>query len=352
MDLDRLVTEADPARRIPLSGPDSPEAARLYQQITSHRAAAPPQARQRPRRPRPARPLLLTSATSAVLAAGLAVALMVTSGAARPPGSGASQAFGPASTAAAVLRNAALGALAVPAATPRPDQFVHSKMYSTMTCLPKPPAGHADRLTGVDQAWRSVSGTRADMGSGTGSESSQTRGHGAGSRPEPACRSGRVFPPSLTEPHLSRCPCTPADFAAYLPGMPTRPAGLRAWLDRRYHVSPGPAGVIYLLGITASILSTDYLTPAQHVAMYELLARTPGLKVVPKASTLLGRTGVGVRWTVRTGAANNRPVTNTFTLVFNRKTYQLLGMNWNLGDATGGEALIKLAIVNKAGQLP
>jgi hypothetical protein len=52
--------------------------------------------------------------------------------------------------------------------------------------------------------------------------------------------------------------------------LPTRPAELRAWLDRRYHVSPGPAGVIYLLGITDSILSTDYLTPAQHVAQAAL----------------------------------------------------------------------------------
>ena len=350
MDLDRLVTEADPAGRIPLSGPDSPEAARLYQQITSDGAAAPPQARRRARRPRPARPLLLTGATSAVLAAGLAVALMVTSGAARPPGSGTSPAFAPASTAAAVLHNAALAALAVPAVTPRPDQFVYSKMYGIMTCLPKPPTRHGDRLSGVDQGWQSVSGTRFGGGSGTASISLQSRGHGTGL--EPTCKSSRVFPPSLTDPRAIRCPCTPADFAAYLPGMPTRPAELRAWLDRRYRVSPGPAGVIYLLGITASILSTDYLTPAQHVAMYELLARTPGLKVMPKASTVLGRTGVGVRWTVRTGAANNRPVTNTFTLVFNRKTYQLLGMNWNLGDATGGEALIKLAIVKKIGQLP
>ena len=86
--------------------------------------------------------------------------------------------------------------------------------------------------------------------------------------------------------------------------------------------------------------------------MYEMLAQTPGLQVLPKVSTVLGRTGVGVRWTVRTGAAGHRPVTNTFTLVFNHKTYRLLGTNWDVGGATGGQALIKLAIVNKSGQLP
>jgi hypothetical protein len=134
--------------------------------------------------------------------------------------------------------------------------------------------------------------------------------------------------------------------------MPIRPAALRAWLDRRYHVRPGPAGVIYLLGITDDLLATNYLTPAQHMAMYEMLAQTPSLTVVPRAATILGRTGVGVRWTVRTGAAGHRPATDTFTLVFNRKTYRLLGMNWDLSGATGGEALIKLAIVNKPGELP
>jgi hypothetical protein len=73
---------------------------------------------------------------------------------------------------------------------------------------------------------------------------------------------------------------------------------------------------------------------------------------VPKTAKLLGRTGVGVRWTLRVGPNKGR----TYTLVFNRTAYQMLGENWTgrlgLNGASGGEALVKLAVVNKAGQLP
>jgi hypothetical protein len=44
MDLDLMVAEADPARHAGLPGPDSPEAARLYRQIT---ATAPPRRKRR-----------------------------------------------------------------------------------------------------------------------------------------------------------------------------------------------------------------------------------------------------------------------------------------------------------------
>ena len=62
MDLDTMLTEAAPARHLPLDGPDSPAAVRLYQQITTqlspgqpprHRYAVPPSLP----RPRPWWPL-------------------------------------------------------------------------------------------------------------------------------------------------------------------------------------------------------------------------------------------------------------------------------------------------------
>jgi hypothetical protein len=61
---------------------------------------------------------------------------------------------------------------------------------------------------------------------------------------------------------------------------------------------------------------------------------------------------LGVRWRLGTG----RDKGSTYTLVFDRHTYQLLGMNWTgrlgVNGASGGEALVKLAIVSKAGQVP
>ena len=70
MDLDTLLTEAAPARHLPLDGPDSPAAVRLYQQIT----AEPPSAR-RSRRRRLAVPALIGVAAAAV-AAAVALALV------------------------------------------------------------------------------------------------------------------------------------------------------------------------------------------------------------------------------------------------------------------------------------
>jgi hypothetical protein len=71
MDLDTMLTEAAPARHLPLDGPDSPAAVRLYQQIT----AEPPAAGRAPRRRRLARPALVGVAAAAV-AAAVALALV------------------------------------------------------------------------------------------------------------------------------------------------------------------------------------------------------------------------------------------------------------------------------------
>jgi hypothetical protein len=60
-----------------------------------------------------------------------------------------------------------------------------------------------------------------------------------------------------------------------------------------------------------------------------LVTRTPGLTAVPTAATILGHPGVGVRWRLATG----RDKGSTYTLVFDRHTYQLLGMNWTGSSA-------------------
>ena len=71
MDLDTMLTEAAPARHLPLDGPDSPAAVRLYQQIT----AAPPAAGRASRQRRFALPALIGVAAAAV-AAAVALALV------------------------------------------------------------------------------------------------------------------------------------------------------------------------------------------------------------------------------------------------------------------------------------
>jgi hypothetical protein len=350
-DLLTALRAARPAASCQPSATSPKATAMLIGIMRTPRAPAPgrahrwlPQTWRHARRLRPARPLLLTGAASAALAAGLAVALIVAPGGIRRPGSGPGAAFARATTAAAVLRKAALAALAEPAITPRPDQFVYSKVYTDEAGWPTPE---------TDQTWLSVSGTRVGL-------QAQSGGALSGTHPEQACINGRVHPVSWLRAKLKwKYPrgfdlhCTPADFAAYLPGLPTKPAALRTWLDKTNHIRPGPAGAIGLLWVTRQMLSTVYFTAPQRAALYAVLAQAPGLKVVPKAATVRGRTGVGVRWTLHP-SPGGKP--STYTLVFTRKTYQLLGMNWtgrlSLDGAAGGDALIKLAIVSKAGQLP
>jgi hypothetical protein len=75
MDLDTMLTEAAPARHLPLDGPDSPAAVRLYRQITQQ----PPPPRRAIRRSR----LTLSALVGvAVAAAAAAVALALVSPAA------------------------------------------------------------------------------------------------------------------------------------------------------------------------------------------------------------------------------------------------------------------------------
>jgi hypothetical protein len=71
MDLDTLLADAAPARHLPLDGPDSPAAVRLYRRIT----AQPPGASRPSRRRRLVVPALIGVAAAAV-AATVALALM------------------------------------------------------------------------------------------------------------------------------------------------------------------------------------------------------------------------------------------------------------------------------------
>jgi hypothetical protein len=79
MDLDTMLTEAAPARHLPLDGPDSPAAVRLYQQIT----AQPPGPARSSRRRRLAVPALIGVAAAAVAAV---VALALVPGSPAAPG--------------------------------------------------------------------------------------------------------------------------------------------------------------------------------------------------------------------------------------------------------------------------
>ena len=288
--------------------------------------------------PWPLRRLAMAGAASAVLAAGVAVALTATSGTApgghpvggRPTAdapAGRPASSWPNTAAAGVLHNAALAALEVPANAPRPGQFIYTKLKQYH------PLGGG---TGILETWLSADGVQAGLISGG---TPATTGY------SPGCRNGWYYYPNDQGHHQK---CSPAENAAYFPDMPTSPQTLRAWLQR--HLGGAASYASGLLTNVEFMMTSYYLLPKQQAALYEVLAQTPGLTVVPRVTNVMGVVGIGIRSDVADKG-------NIYTMVFNPRTYASLGMNWTGVSApvkgiSGGEVLLDIAIVDKLGQQP
>ena len=236
--------------------------------------------------------------------------------------------FGPATTPAGVLRNAALAALELPAGAPAPGQFVYTKLFRQQS-----PTG-----SGVMQTWASADGTRLGLEDAGPNQRAAL----------PACHGGFWVGKAVGQPvRRTNLRCHAAGNAAYQPGLPTSPAALRSYLTRRFGLWPGDSGG--LLTNIETMLTTGYLTSAQRAALYRLLAQTPGLTVVPHVTNVKGQTGVGVRSGVWKGSV--------YTIIFDRKDFAALGMDWTavagpMKGTRGGEVVLKTAIVNSTPPLP
>ena len=268
------------------------------------------------------RPVLVTGAVSAALAAGLVAALTVTSaGPGTPP---AATHFAPATTVVAVLDNAATAALHAPAVKPRPGQFVYTSMRLA-TNLP--------RTTQTIESWRSVSGTQvgATVTSGPTTRTTRTDVN--------ACVNGVVKSLRITGQH-----CTARQFAAYQPWLPTTAARMLAYLKQ---TSPADGSAAQSMLEQGFYLLADLdLTPAQQAAVYHALAHVPGLTVVPKVTDILGRAGVGIRSHLGRGSS--------WTAIFSRTTFRLLGSDVEaVGPRYDRTAMaVHATAVNKVGQRP
>ena len=282
----------------------------------------------------PLRRLAIAGAASTVLAAGVAVALTATSPAA--PGShpvghpttGAPASSWPNTAAAGVLHNAALAALELPANAPRPGQFVYTKIERYQ---PQALGG-----TGVLETWLSADGVQAGLSS---AGTPATTGY------SPGCRDGWYYYPNDRAHHQR---CSPAENAAYFPDMPTSPRELRAWLQR--HLGGADSYASGLLTNVESMMTSDYLLPRQQAALYQVLAQTPGLTLVPRVTNVQGVAGIGIR-------ADRVDKGSIYTMSFTPRTYAPLGMNWTGVSApvkglSGGEVLLDIGIVKKLGQRP
>jgi hypothetical protein len=319
--------------------------AELRQVVAERAAAAPypaapdpsapsPAARRQAGRGWPHRRLAMTGVLSAAAAAGLAVTLTVTlTGNGGHPAS--TPRFAAATTVAAVLNNAALAAQSEPAVTPRPDQFVYLKLLEADS--------PSDRAS--TESWTSVSGTRKGLRVQILRYSNQ---------PARRYRSAVAWCGDGFVDGQSRQHCTPQQFAAYRPSLPSTAAGMLAYLA---HLNPitrldptkklNPVGCPGCLVTTAfwiqTLFTTD-LTPAQQAAMFRALATVPHLQVVPKVADALGRTGVGIRW---------RDHGEAWTTIFDPRSFRLLGAAFANGHGVRRYAVtVPATVVDQVGQRP
>ena len=305
-------------------------------------AAPNPAARRQAGRGGPHRRLAVTGVLSAAGAASLAVALTVTlSGSGGRLAGPAAPRFVAATTAAAVLNNAALAAQSEPAVTPRPDQFVYLKVlevYDYSAATRKAAADRGDPpIPSHDvestESWISVSGTRKGLMMTIARSDNQPARKIPGA--ELWCTAqGRL-----------RHYCTPQEYAAYKPWLPSTTAGMLAYLAHSFPVKKNPVGrAANILLYAFRLLTTTDLAPAQQAAMFHALATVPHLHIVPNVADALGRTGVGIRV---------RDEGTTSTAIFDPRMFRPLGIN-NINRAVAyREALVVPAtVVDQAGQRP
>jgi hypothetical protein len=138
--------------------------------------------------------------------------------------------------------------------------------------------------------------------------------------------------------------------AGYLSGMPASPQKLLAYLVKIGMADPEdtyPGGAANDLGkAVEEMLPYTYLTPAQQAALFQLMAQTPGFTIVRGVRDAAGRSGTGIEWDfMGVGPAT--------VIIFNPVTFAYMGMaSLGKGGESQPSALVRMAFVNKAGQLP
>jgi hypothetical protein len=344
MDEITLVTAiAPPAPGLPAGVRDAARATLLAEIAAEREAgtvagrAAVPGSRRQPAVPRSRRLVRWGIAGAALAAAAVTAAVMLPGVLAGPPSAPArgghptapsAQRGHPPATAAAVLLRAARATAAIPDLHPRPDQFIYTDSVSRYVT-------QHNRLF-VTRAWLSADGWHGGL----------TLQRWASGK-----RWYDTFPmyDCLTLPHSNwyykaNCPAPPA----YVTNLPRTVKAMKRYLAPSSDTVP--PGVNAMQSITGLYQS---LVPHRAAAlMFRALSQIEGIKVIDQATTLAGRKGIGV--------AAYYPAHGTrYELIFDPKTYLYIGDSEIALNSTympkgtvNGNAVLQIAVVNKAGQLP
>jgi hypothetical protein len=346
-----LVTELTPPAPLPasedLAGPRRRLAAAISAECAGTRAheagtrahesakgshLTAPEPLSSPWRARPAKRLALTAAVAAAAAAATVAALIVVPG--RSPSGPPAPGRPPAEVrlaAAPFFRRAAMAVRRESVAIPGPGQFVYTETE--------------DAAGAVSRQWLSAEGNKDGLVQNSGQ-----RGFKLPPCTVAEAQVPRRSPPG-TYPRTMKC----AEDAGYLPSMPVNPHKLLAYLYKigiaQSGDSNGTAWAANDFGKAVDFLmSTTYLPPSQQAALFELMAQFPGFTIVHGARDAIGRVGVGIKWTFN--GAPTEIILNPVSFAYmGDRTWPVPGFRLPKG-AYEGAALVKMAFVDRAGELP
>ena len=337
MDEITLVTAvAPPAPGLPGAVRDAARATLVAEIATERQAgtipgrATVPRSRRLAAAPRSRRLVRWGIAGAALLAAAASAAIMLPGVLGGRPTSPAPP-VRPPDTAAAVLLRAARATAAIPDLHPRADQFIYTQSVSRYLT-------QHNRLF-VTRAWLTVDGWHGGLilqrwASGT------RWYHGFG---QPDCR---TLPHSNWN-YKANCPLPPA----YVTNLPRTVKAMKRYLLGSYAHGKGSPPAADAIGTVTGFY--QFLVPHRASAlMFRALSQIKGIRVIDHATTLAGDKGIAV-------AAYDPSRGTLDELIFDPKTYLYIGDSQIALNSTympkgtvNGNAVLQIAVVDKAGQLP
>lgn len=300
----------------------------------------------------------VTSAVLAALAGAAAVLLVAlpsgrngTGGEPTGPGGGPTAPEAQPATAAAVFLRAARYAAAAPELTPGPRQFVYTEQLVKGNVVDTG-TGLKTQSPYLVRTWLSANGKWGGL-----TLSRYLHGTwGRGGMPIPVC----AIPDPGNPNWAGNCPQPPG----YAASLSDTVSGMLAQV-LKWGGPNGPTAYRVLDGMSnAESWPSGYLIPNRSYAlMFRAAATIRGIHVVRDVTDIAGRRGIAVAACVPTEIQKGsmpgfHGCPQLRELIFDAKTYEFIGVDQVIlhgsrkpGNITGS-ALLRIAVVNKAGQLP
>ncbi|MEU5263166.1 CU044_5270 family protein [Amycolatopsis sp. NPDC021455] len=254
---------------------------------------------------RPGRRWVWGSAAAGLAAAVAAVVVLAPADTPGSPGPAAAPVTDP----VRILLAAAAKARALPDVEPRPDQFVYTRTRV------------ADGRE--NEWWASADGTHDGLAFLYGHETELA-----------GCRDGKRVQKDHGRTVTSRCEPRPAA----RPDLPTDADAMLAYLHKSTY---GEGDTLHDLGNEVVALAGGYLRPAARAALYEAVAKVPGLVVRTDAKDATGRPALGITW----NSTTEHGIGNQDEFLFDPVTFTYLG-----SGMTG--AVVSQGIVDAVRQRP